>query len=134
MLLTRAPLYSTPEGVFRVRLACLRHAASVDSEPGSNSRLKVHPRHHYPLLVKYPIMTLRVSLHSGRTRAEHDADDLHRPTRLPRTPTRKHSLPKGLNLDTLYLVFKDPVLSFLRFAYLRVSLRCTTRLFAASLP
>ena len=40
MLLTRAPLYSLPEGNFRVRLACLRHAASVDSEPGSNSRYK----------------------------------------------------------------------------------------------
>ena len=40
MLLTRAPLYLFPEGNFRVRLACLRHAASVDSEPGSNSRLK----------------------------------------------------------------------------------------------
>jgi hypothetical protein len=25
---------------FLVRLACVRHAASVDSEPGSNSRLK----------------------------------------------------------------------------------------------
>ena len=39
-LLTRLPLYSVPEGTFRVRLACLRHAASVDSEPGSNSRYK----------------------------------------------------------------------------------------------
>src|SRR4051812_8008198 len=30
---------------FRVRLACVRHAASVDSEPGSNSHVKfvVHP-------------------------------------------------------------------------------------------
>ena len=35
VLLTRPPLYS-PEG-FRVRLACVRHAASVRSEPGSNS-------------------------------------------------------------------------------------------------
>ena len=26
---------------FRVRLACIRHAASVDSEPGSNSQVKV---------------------------------------------------------------------------------------------
>src|SRR5262245_50787433 len=26
---------------FRVRLACVRHAASVDSEPGSNSHVKV---------------------------------------------------------------------------------------------
>ncbi len=40
MLLTRPPLYSGPEGPFRVRLACVRRAASVDSEPGSNSRLK----------------------------------------------------------------------------------------------
>ncbi len=36
-LLTRAPLYSLPEGSFLVRLACVRHAASVRSEPGSNS-------------------------------------------------------------------------------------------------
>ena len=36
-LLTRAPLYLPPEGGFLVRLACVRHAASVNSEPGSNS-------------------------------------------------------------------------------------------------
>ena len=40
MLLTRAPLYSWYCYHFLVRLACVRHAASVDSEPGSNSRLK----------------------------------------------------------------------------------------------
>ena len=28
---------------FRVRLACVRHAASVDSEPGSNSQVKLVP-------------------------------------------------------------------------------------------
>jgi hypothetical protein len=39
VLLTRAPLYSQTEVYFLVRLACVRHAASVDSEPGSNSRL-----------------------------------------------------------------------------------------------
>ena len=37
VLLTRAPLYSPPEGSFLVRLACVKHAASVRSEPGSNS-------------------------------------------------------------------------------------------------
>ena len=37
VLLTRAPLYSLPEGNFLVRLACVKHAASVHSEPGSNS-------------------------------------------------------------------------------------------------
>jgi hypothetical protein len=36
-LLTRAPLYSPTEVDFLVRLACVRHAASVCSEPGSNS-------------------------------------------------------------------------------------------------
>ena len=40
MLLTRSPLYSRSCPRFLVRLACVRHAASVDSEPGSNSRLK----------------------------------------------------------------------------------------------
>ncbi len=41
VLLTRSPLY-LPEG-FRVRLACVRHAASVRSEPGSNSPVKWDP-------------------------------------------------------------------------------------------
>ena len=40
VLLTRPPLYSPPCGDFRVRLACVRHAASVDSEPGSNSHIE----------------------------------------------------------------------------------------------
>ena len=40
MLLTRTPLYLGTEAPFRVRLACVRHAASVDSEPGSNSQLR----------------------------------------------------------------------------------------------
>ena len=40
VLLTRSPLYSRSCPRFLVRLACVRHAASVDSEPGSNSRLK----------------------------------------------------------------------------------------------
>ena len=37
-LLTRSPLYFPTEVGFLVRLACVRHAASVDSEPGSNSQ------------------------------------------------------------------------------------------------
>lgn len=40
MLLTRAPLYSSPEEDFLVRLACLKHAASVNSEPESNSQIE----------------------------------------------------------------------------------------------
>ncbi len=40
MLLTRAPLYSLSEESFLVRLACVKHAASVRSEPGSNSSVQ----------------------------------------------------------------------------------------------
>ena len=40
VVLTRAPLYSGTEVPFLARLACVRHAASVDSEPGSNSQKK----------------------------------------------------------------------------------------------
>ena len=36
-LLTRPPLTFIPEGNQSVRLACVRHAASVRPEPGSNS-------------------------------------------------------------------------------------------------
>ncbi len=43
MLLTRPPLYRPPEGEFLVRLACVRHAASVRSEPGSNSPVEELP-------------------------------------------------------------------------------------------
>ena len=39
VLLTRTPLYSPGCPGFLVRLACVKRAASVDSEPGSNSRL-----------------------------------------------------------------------------------------------
>jgi hypothetical protein len=41
VLLTRSPLYRGPCGPFLVRLACVRHAASVRSEPGSNSPSKI---------------------------------------------------------------------------------------------
>src|SRR5215471_14451798 len=44
--------FTHPLRDFLVRLACVRHAASVDSEPGSNSRLKLgwHHRHSYRAL------------------------------------------------------------------------------------
>src|SRR5206468_13100667 len=44
VLLTRAPLYSGSCPPFLARLACVRHAASVRSEPGSNSPVKAGAR------------------------------------------------------------------------------------------
>ena len=50
VLLTRLPLYSPPEGDFRVRLACVKHAASVRSEPGSNSPYNLESCDRKPVL------------------------------------------------------------------------------------
>ena len=87
MLLTRAPLYLLPEGSFRVRLACLRHAASVDSEPGSNSRYKFVLWNiiSYWFFRSVSIMTL---------------------ASFRRELYRSRLTLKGLETDTLYLVFK----------------------------
>ena len=41
VLLTRSPLGLHPEGQGPARLACIRHAASVHPEPGSNSPTKL---------------------------------------------------------------------------------------------
>jgi hypothetical protein len=87
VLLTRAPLYLPPEGDFRVRLACLRHAASVDSEPGSNSRYKFVLWNiiYYWFFRSVSIMTL---------------------ASFRRELYRSRLTLKGLETDTLYLVFK----------------------------
>jgi hypothetical protein len=86
VLLTRAPLYSPPEGRFRVRLACLRHAASVDSEPGSNSR--------YNLILEHNLILVIVS--------DYDSSRVLNASFIARRLTLK-----VINMDTLYLVFKD---------------------------
>ena len=41
VLRTHPPVYSPPEGGFLPRLACVRHAASVRPEPGSNPPLMI---------------------------------------------------------------------------------------------
>ena len=45
VLLTRSPLES-PQRALSVRLACVKHAASVRPEPGSNSPTKNDPEQH----------------------------------------------------------------------------------------
>ena len=46
VLLTRPPLYSRAETHFLARLACVRPAANVRSEPGSNSPINLKSTHH----------------------------------------------------------------------------------------
>ena len=74
VLLTRAPLYSHPEGCFRVRLACVKHAASVRSEPGSNSWFDSAVLIYIPRAAILPA--------NGRPAA--------RPLRSPQTPAPAH--------------------------------------------
>src|SRR5690349_9139673 len=47
VLLTRSPLEYHRSGL-SARLACVKHAASVRPEPGSNSPSKKTPKHHHP--------------------------------------------------------------------------------------
>ena len=100
MLLTRAPLYSRSCPRFLVRLACVRHAASVDSEPGSNSRLKpddcdrvrrhhhhlvsmsldVKPEHHHSRLARSTCCQRPFRCRTGRSvRLTHESGTLVRP-------------------------------------------------------
>ncbi len=71
MLLTRAPLGNTvlpPErfsSVHPVRLACVKHAASVRPEPGSNSQLLPDTLRRY-LLSSFQ-RTLRKKILMGNT-------------------------------------------------------------------
>ncbi len=51
VLRTRSPLYLGAEAPFLARLACVRHAASVRSEPGSNSPLKLAKENPSPLVL-----------------------------------------------------------------------------------
>ena len=49
-----------PRRNFRVRLACVRHAASVDSEPGSNSQSKILGHSTFRTFVRMIRMTFSI--------------------------------------------------------------------------
>ncbi len=51
-LLTRAPLGNSSENKHLVRLACVKRAASVRSEPGSNSQLEPSGVTKTPLMIQ----------------------------------------------------------------------------------
>ena len=51
MLLTRSPLSFRASSLHFARLACVRHAASVRPEPGSNSPIKVRCAHFVLLTI-----------------------------------------------------------------------------------
>ncbi len=91
MLLTRAPLYLGGCPPVLARLACVRHAASVRSEPGSNSPVK-------------PGGTVDRRGRGAR------ACDTRRPwsgrIRVVRT-TRSGPFPQDMEKVRYYLVFKD---------------------------
>ena len=102
---------------FRVRLACVRHAASVDSEPGSNSHVKfaVPPSRLAALrrdncLTRSPVengsCVVSYSLSIWWIDASASTASAFRPPQLQLTPNPLTL--DGLVACTLYLVFKEP--------------------------
>ena len=98
---------------FRVRLACVRHAASVDSEPGSNSQVEFRLREP---LTSCSALTLCCFclVSSPVTREQLTLDGLVF-FAFPRSvaeasPCGKTSAPEARKslVCTLYLVFKEP--------------------------
>ena len=96
VLLTRLPLYSPPEGSFLVRLACVKHAASVRSEPGSNSPVNhgIRQRTVGSLTKKSSRRSTEAERFFGRTW-----------TFGPRTSS--HTYDNSRKTGTFYLVFKE---------------------------
>lgn len=96
----------SPKRALIVRLACLRHAASVDSEPGSNSHVKA-------IAANTPLGAPRQTPHArandwlhcvvGCLVCRHDPD--------PRGPERTQLSLDGLVRFAFYLVFKEPTAS-----------------------
>jgi hypothetical protein len=86
-LLTRSPLYSGYCYPFRVRLACLIHAANVRSEPGSNS----------PLYMSH----LSRHLHRNRRSCLRSLEPKTRRSETKRDPLGLH------NTNVRYSIFKE---------------------------
>ena len=95
VLLTRLPLYSRTEARFLVRLACVKHAASVRSEPGSNS----------PVKVWNPTFDLRKLTAGSQANQRYQTSfGLSGVNRTGRKLLKSNSFRKA---GTLYLVFKE---------------------------
>jgi hypothetical protein len=142
-LLTRLPL-SRPLRGDRVRLACVRHAASVDSEPGSNSHVRwfasrerpprrtgtTHPRSDSTNTRPVMALALFARCHPPRPLLRADdatapgisssLSDWPRPTTPPRcywsgtVEPDRHPLILDGLAVTFYLVFKEPACSLAR--------------------
>ena len=106
---------------FRVRLACIRHAASVDSEPGSNSHVKL-VCNDYPFRQPLRTFNTRPGDFTARSRVDwllrcsetsdiagwtRSARGLHHELRRPPTADTQ----TGFLACTFYLVFKEPFTS-----------------------
>ena len=129
-----SPVCHSTQGLrpFRVRLACVRHAASVDSEPGSNSQVKGvgHPFRASQSLTRAPVDDLALHvvqfvkcIGGSQPATVGELHPLHRiaprhPLILDGSPPVPHPhppLPEPMTAEhqqncacTFYLVFKEP--------------------------
>jgi hypothetical protein len=92
VLLTRSPLVYPRRGL-TVRLACVKHAASVRPEPGSNSPLKNIDNHNHPRKSSHGHVGKNNELDTDKTQAgsinnqsQRNHEARHNPTKSRTTP------------------------------------------------
>ena len=98
VLLTRSPLIQNQQaGPFTVRLACVKHAASVRPEPGSNSPNKTNKTRPQPTTNSQPEPTVSTTVQKTRPGPTQPPQQRARQTKTKQTPktTHKHAQPPG---------------------------------------
>ena len=102
--------HESPKGLTPVRLACLIRAASVRSEPGSNSPLYCVASHSEEQEAHFSYSVLQQFVHPLQT---HTLSILTSSLIFPSLLLQKHTPPPASSLQRRYAfqLFKDPILS-----------------------
>ena len=102
--------HEAPKGLTPVRLACLIRAASVRSEPGSNSPLYCVASHSEEQEAHFSYSVLQQFVHPLQT---HTLSILTSSLIFPSLLLQKHTPPPASSLQRRYAfqLFKDPILS-----------------------
>ena len=95
VLLTRSPLIQNQQAdPFTVRLACVKHAASVRPEPGSNSPNKTNKNKPQPTTNSQPEPTVSTTVQKTRPGPTQPQKKRARQTKTKQTP-KNHTQPKS---------------------------------------
>ena len=117
VLLTRSPLIQNQQaGPFTVRLACVKHAASVRPEPGSNSPNKTNKNKPQPTTNSQPEPTVSTTVQKtrpGPTQPHNKEGQANQNKQTPKNHTQQtkvhHAQPQGHGIKNMthYRVLKQ---------------------------